>query len=253
MLALFVSDLHLDSALPATTARFLQFLRETAAGARQLYLLGDIFEYWAGDDDLDSGFNQSILRELRTLRDLGTALYWIAGNRDFLVGDRFAEAAGLVRLPDPATLTLAGHSLVISHGDALCTDDTAYLAFRSQVRDPAWQQQFLAQPLAQRKKVIEGLRQQSREAQRAKTPDIMDVNESAVLTLFDATGASLLIHGHTHRPAVHDHGKGRTRYVLPDWDLDHDTRGGWLQMNESGNLTVIDFRSETGSPARPAN
>ncbi|WP_151447746.1 UDP-2,3-diacylglucosamine diphosphatase [Lacisediminimonas profundi] len=240
MLALFVSDLHLDAALPRTTARFLRFLEETAPAAQALYLLGDIFEYWAGDDDLDSEFNRRIVTALRAVRDAGVETSWIAGNRDFLVGDRFATESGLHRLDDPTSLTLAGRPTVITHGDALCTDDHAYLAFRAQVRQPAWQAQFLAQPLSQRKLIIENMRRQSREAQREKTPEIMDVNEQAVQQLFQQSGAQVMIHGHTHRPALHAYPNGLVRHVLPDWDLDHGTaRGGWLELDQAGAYTAV--------------
>lgn len=237
--ALFVSDLHLDVALPETTARFLRFLSETAQKARSLYLLGDIFEYWAGDDDLDSPFNQIITDALARLTAGGTSVYWIAGNRDFLVGSAFAQRAGLRLLDDPSIIDAAGKRIVLTHGDALCTDDSAYQAFRKQVRDPAWQQAFLGQPLAQRKQVIEGLRQASREAQRSKAPEIMDVNQDAVHALFDATGAQVMVQGHTHRPAVHNYADGHVRRVLPDWDLDHrPLRGGWLLLDEEGEFSV---------------
>ncbi|MDB5798474.1 MAG: UDP-2,3-diacylglucosamine hydrolase [Paucimonas sp.] len=242
--ALFVSDLHLDAALPRTTARFLRFVADTAPRAQALYLLGDIFEYWAGDDDRDSPFNTQIVAALRTLREQGTHTFWIAGNRDFLAGKAFADAAGLVLLDDPTVLELAGHRIVLTHGDALCTDDHAYIAFRQQVRQPGWQAQFLAQPLAQRKQVIEGLRQQSRAAQRDKAPEIMDVNADAVRALFDQSGAAIMIHGHTHRPALHVLADGRKRYVLTDWELDHagpgGLRGGWLELDQAGVFTAVD-------------
>lgn len=241
-LALFVSDLHLDPALPATTERFLRFLKETAARAESLYLLGDIFEAWVGDDDLDAEFNHGVVRALAALAEHGVALYWMAGNRDFLVGAEFARAAGLSLLEDPHVLTLAGHRLVLTHGDALCTDDTAYMAFRRQVRDPAWQAQFLAQPLAVRKKIAEGMRQQSRAAQRMKEAQIMDVNPQAVDALFASSGAQVMVQGHTHRPARHDHGAGRVRHVLPDWDLDQAVpRGGWLALTNAGEFVETRF------------
>jgi UDP-2,3-diacylglucosamine hydrolase len=242
VLALFASDLHLDPALPATTERFLRFLKETAARADSLYLLGDIFEAWVGDDDLDSDFNRGVVQALAALAEQGVALYWMAGNRDFLVGAGFAHAARLTLLEDPHRLTLAGHRLVLTHGDALCTDDTAYMAFRRQVRDPAWQAQFLAQPLALRKQIAEGMRQQSRDAQRMKEAQIMDVNAQAVDALFASSGAQVMVQGHTHRPARHVHGPDRVRHVLPDWDLDHGkSRGGWLALTKAGEFVETRF------------
>jgi UDP-2,3-diacylglucosamine hydrolase len=238
-LALFISDLHLQESHPRTAEAFFRFLGEHAAQADALYLLGDIFEYWAGDDDLGTPFHQRIVSALRELADSGVAVYWMAGNRDFLAGQDFARAAGLSLLPDPYVITIGGQKLALAHGDAQCTDDLKYMAFRAQVRDPAWQQQFLAMPLAQRKAIIAGLREGSRQAQGEKSYEIMDVTPEAVAALFDATGADTLIHGHTHRPALHqDQQTGRRRYVLPDWELDAEPpRGGWIAIDEDGTIT----------------
>jgi UDP-2,3-diacylglucosamine hydrolase len=233
--ALFVSDVHLHSLLPRTTQAFLDFLSGPAVRARQLYLLGDLFEYWAGDDDIPAPYNKTIVDAIRRVVDSGAAVFWIGGNRDFLVGAGFAQATGATLLPDPFVATMAGLRVALAHGDAQCTDDVGYVAFRSQVRAPAWQAAFLAQPLAKRKAIIEGLRTESREAQRGKSYDVMDVNDTAIRSLFDTTGASVLIHGHTHRPAVHDYQSSegrRTRYVLPDWECDVEPpRGGWLELD----------------------
>ncbi|MGI4849448.1 MAG: UDP-2,3-diacylglucosamine diphosphatase, partial [Janthinobacterium lividum] len=237
--ALFVSDLHLQQAMPNTATAFFAFLAQHAVKTGQLYLLGDLFEYWAGDDDMETPFHQQVITALRQVSDAGVALFWICGNRDFLIGQRFAQACAMTLLPDPYALTLAGQHLVLSHGDAACTDDLAYMAFRTQVRDPAWQQGFLSQPLEARKKIIEGVRMGSRAAQREKSAEIMDVNPQAITDLFDRTGASTMIHGHTHRPAHHMH-QGRQRHVLSDWDLDRDgmsPRGDWLAMDGDGCIT----------------
>jgi UDP-2,3-diacylglucosamine hydrolase len=238
-LALFISDLHLQESHPRTLEAFFRFLREHASRAEALYLLGDIFEYWAGDDDLDSPFHQHIVKALRTLSDQGVAVYWMAGNRDFLVGQDFAQAAGLRILPDPHVITLADQRIALVHGDAQCTDDLKYMAFRAQVRDPAWQRQFLAMPLAQRKAIIAGLREGSRQAHGEKSYEIMDVTADAVRALHEASGAEVIIHGHTHRPALHqDPASGRRRYVLPDWELDAEPRrGGWIAIDQHGNIT----------------
>jgi UDP-2,3-diacylglucosamine hydrolase len=236
-LALFISDLHLQESHPRTAEAFFRFLAERAAHARQLYLLGDIFEYWAGDDDLAEPFNQRVAQALRTLADRGVEVFWIAGNRDFLVSTGFAHAAGLTLLAEPHVITAGGVRIALVHGDAQCTADTKYMAFRAQVREPAWQQQFLALPLAQRKQIIAGLREGSRAAHAEKSYEIMDVAPEAVAALFEATGADVVIHGHTHRPALHSHGAKR-RYVLPDWELDTDTpRGGWITLAEDGTIT----------------
>jgi UDP-2,3-diacylglucosamine hydrolase len=238
--ALFVSDVHLKQSLPRTTQAFLDLLRIRARNAQQFYLLGDIFEYWAGDDDIATPYNRQIIDAIRQLSDTGTGVFWIAGNRDFLVGDQFARATGATVLSDPFVATVAGQRITLAHGDAQCTDDAAYMAFRAQVRQPAWQQAFLAQPLAQRKAIIEGLRNQSREAQRAKSYEIMDVNAGAIQSLFDATDTSIMIHGHTHRPARHDYphdGMNRSRYVLPDWDCEVEPRrGGWIEIAGDGTI-----------------
>ena len=239
--ALFVSDLHLQASLPGTTAAFLAFLQTQAVRTRQLYLLGDIFEYWAGDDDLVTPYNQQVAEALKAVQAQGVDLFWMAGNRDFLVGEAFAAAAGLSLLPDPHVITEAGRRIALAHGDAQCTDDAAYMAFRAQVRQPAYQQQFLAMPLAQRKAIIEGMRKNSQQSNQDKAMEIMDVNADAIDALFTQTGANTLIHGHTHRPALHRLEGGRLRYVLPDWEYDVATpRGGWISLTEDGQLHRFD-------------
>lgn len=235
--ALFISDLHLQESHPHTADAFFRFLDEHAAHAGQLYLLGDIFEYWAGDDDLDAPFNARVIAALRRLSDSGVQLFWMAGNRDFLVGAGFARAAGLTLLEEPHVATIGGQRIALVHGDAECTLDTGYMEFRAMVRDKAWQAQFLSMPLAQRKAIIAGLREGSREAHTAKSCEIMDVTPGAIDALFDTLGAEILIHGHTHRPALHLHG-GRRRYVLPDWELDaQPPRGGWIAVDDHGSVT----------------
>ena len=244
-LALFISDLHLQASHPRTAEAFFRFLAERAAHAEQLYLLGDIFEYWAGDDDLDDPFNRSVATALRRVSDGGTAVYWLGGNRDFLVGTGFADAAGLTLLPEPHVAIIGGRQVVLVHGDAQCTDDVKYMAFRAQVRDPAWQRQFLAMPLAQRKAIIAGLREGSRAAHGEKSYEIMDVTPAAVAALHADTGTDVIIHGHTHRPALHEAG-GQRRYVLPDWELDADpVRGGWIAMAEDGRILRCDLDGRT--------
>ncbi len=236
--ALFVSDLHLSPQMPQTAAAFFRFLDEHARHAQQLYLLGDIFEYWAGDDDLDDPFNHQVVQALRALADAGVQIYWIAGNRDFLAGDAFAAASGATLLPDPSIADIAGRRVLLLHGDAQCIDDRDYMAFRAQVRDAGWQRAFLARPLAERKALIAGMREGSRDAQRAKAMAIMDVNADQIAHLFSEHGVTLMIHGHTHRPATHESAAG-VRHVLPDWDCDGDARrGGWIAIDGSGQLHV---------------
>jgi UDP-2,3-diacylglucosamine hydrolase len=242
-LALFVSDLHLQAAHGRTAQAFLDFLAQRAPGAGALYLLGDLFEYWAGDDDLADPFNHSIAAALRQLSESSVAVYWIAGNRDFLVGSEFAEAAGVQLLSEPHVAHIGGQRLVLLHGDAECTDDVNYMVFRSQVRDPAWQAQFLAMPLSQRKAIIAGLRDSSRHQQGAKSYQIMDVTEAAIAKVYADTGSDIMIHGHTHRPALHVSAAGlRRRYVLPDWDMDTEPqRGGWIEVNADGAIVRRNF------------
>jgi UDP-2,3-diacylglucosamine hydrolase len=240
-LALFISDLHLQASHPRTAEAFFRFLAERAAQAERLYLLGDIFEYWAGDDDLDDPFNAGVVAALRRVSDAGTAVYWLGGNRDFLVGTGFADAAGLTLLQEPHVATIGGRKVVLVHGDAQCTDDVKYMAFRAQVRDPAWQNQFLAMPLAQRKAIIAGLREGSRAAHSEKSYEIMDVAPAAVAALHADSATDVIIHGHTHRPALHE-ADGKRRYVLPDWELDEDPRrGGWIAIADDGRILRCDL------------
>ena len=166
--ALFISDLHLQPAHPATSVAFFDFLERHARRAQQLYLLGDLFEYWAGDDDISDPYHQYIIAALRTVSDAGVAVYWIAGNRDFLVGAQFTAAAGLTLLPETWVTEIAGQRLVVLHGDAQRTEDVKYMEFRAMVRQPAWQQQFVAMPLAQRKAIIAGMRENSRRTKATK-------------------------------------------------------------------------------------
>ena len=224
---LFAADIHLSPSVPGIVERFLGFLRGPAIDAESLYLLGDVFEYWAGDDDLDDPFNRRIVAALRELADRGTRLFFVAGNRDFLIGDGFAQAAGITLLADPQVLSVPSWQFVLSHGDRFCTQDTAYMAFRETVRAPAWQSQFLAQPLALRKQQIAAIRSESERTKSAKAnsaPALMDVDPGTVDDFLRDYGYATLIHGHTHRPATHDHlvdGIHCQRWVLSDW---HDDR-----------------------------
>ncbi len=228
--ALFIADLHLSEDQPDTVAAFLAFLAGPARSAGSLFILGDLFEYWAGDDDLDAPFNRRIGNALGALAAHGTAVYFMTGNRDLLAGTAFADTAGLRLLDDPSRVLLGATPALLSHGDALCTDDLAYQAYRRQVRDPAWQAGFLAQPLAARKAFIESLRQQSETAKREKAMTIMDVNADAIAALLRAHDYPVLIHGHTHRPAQHLHQVDEhtcTRWVLADWH----GRARWLAFD----------------------
>ncbi|MGZ3184106.1 MAG: UDP-2,3-diacylglucosamine diphosphatase [Telluria sp.] len=239
-LALFISDLHLQPSHPRTSEAFFAFLKDRAMASEALYILGDLFEYWAGDDDLDTLHPKLVAQAIRAVSDSGVRVFWIGGNRDFLVGAQFAQAAGLTILPEPYVAEIAGQRIALVHGDAQCTDDLKYMEFRAQVRRPEWQRQFLAMPLAQRKQIIAGLREGSREAQAGKSYEIMDVTPQAVADLHAQTGADIVLHGHTHRPALHVDG-ARRRYVLPDWDLDAEPpRGGWIGIDAAGAITRYD-------------
>ena len=219
MSTLFISDLHLDPERPAITALLFDFLRGEARRARGLYILGDLFEAWVGDDD-DGDLPRQVATELRTLHDAGVPVSFIRGNRDFLVGQDYAARAGMSVLPDPCVLELQGEPVLLLHGDLLCTDDAGYLAFRRQVRDPGWQQGFLAQPLAQRRAFAQKARAASQAAQQGQPLSIGDVNQAAVEAMLRRYGVRSMIHGHTHRPAVHRFaidGVPHRRIVLGDW------------------------------------
>ncbi|HEV2612225.1 MAG TPA: UDP-2,3-diacylglucosamine diphosphatase [Noviherbaspirillum sp.] len=242
--ALFVSDIHLQPALPRTTEAFFAFLQTQASRAEQLFLLGDLFEYWAGDDDLIDSYNATVADRIRKISEAGVKVFWVGGNRDFLVGSAFAKAAGLQLLEEPFAITIGERRIALVHGDAQCTDDAGYMAFRAQVRQADWQRTFLAMPLAQRKAIIADMRTGSQEAQRSKSYGIMDVNPAAIDELFRRTGSSIIIHGHTHRPARHVYvdadnaSSPRVRYVLPDWDCDtKPPRGGWIAVSADGAIT----------------
>ena len=223
MTALFISDLHLSPEEPGTVALFLDFLAGPARGAESLTILGDLFDYWAGDDDLADPFNARIATALRSLADAGVDVSFMAGNRDFLVGPKFATATGLTLLPDPCLRDIGGVPTLLTHGDALCTDDPDYQRFRAQVRDPAWRATFLARPLTERKCEIAALRARSEAEKKVKPQAIMDVNADAVVAALVAHGAHAMIHGHTHRQGRHEHnanGLSCSRWVLGDWHAD---------------------------------
>ena len=231
--SLFISDLHLSADRPEIASAFSEFLASTAAQAEALYILGDLFEYWAGDDDIEDPFNQQVIQVLAGLHSTGVAIYLMHGNRDFLMGETLAAACGAQLLPDPTLISVQGIPTLLMHGDTLCTDDTDYMAFRAQVRTPGWQANFLAQHLAQRKAQIELLRAQSKQAQSRKAAQIMDVNAGSVIRTLREHNYPRLIHGHTHRPARHVHevdGRNCERWVLPDWY----EQGGYLRCDETG-------------------
>lgn len=219
MATLFISDLHLDRTRPAIVSLFLDFLEQRARRADALYILGDLFEAWIGDDD-DAELGHTVAGALRALVESGVPAYFLHGNRDFLVGQAFAAASQARLLPESVVIELAGEPVLLLHGDTLCTDDVEYQAFRAQVRDPAWQAGLLARPLAQRRMLASQLRETSRQATQLKGTEITDVNPMAVEHALRTHGVDNLIHGHTHRPAIHQwmlNGRPARRAVLGDW------------------------------------
>ena len=229
---LFISDLHLDDSRPAVVEGFERFLSRTAAGADALYILGDLFEYWVGDDGLAMPLPARAAEALSQLA-VRVPVYFMHGNRDFLVADRFAAASGAKLLADPTVVDLYGKPTLLMHGDTLCTGDVAYQKFRAQVRSPAWQSAVLAKPLAARIAMARQLRETSDAAKGEKGMEIMDVAPEAVEAAFRAHACDTLIHGHTHRPGRHEHvvdGRKCVRWVLPDWY----GRGGYLEASPEG-------------------
>ena len=198
----------------------MRFLRDTAPAAEALYVLGDLFEYWIGDDGLEHPFARSIADAFRKLSDGGVSVFFMHGNRDFLIGNRFARGSGMQLLPDPTLISLYGPRTLLMHGDTLCSDDVEYQKFRAMVRNPAWQQAFLAKPLAERVRMAQDVRGKSEQAKQVKDMVIMDVAPATVEEVLRSHAYPRLIHGHTHRPARHEHvvdGRLCERWVLADW------------------------------------
>ena len=230
----FVSDLHLSPQAPGATRIFLDFLGGSARAAEQLFILGDLFDVWPGDDCLDEapgGFSRTIAEALRALTDSGVKLSVMHGNRDFLLGDKFARRSGAKLVSDPYLLSLPSWQFVLSHGDLLCTDDDDYQAFRCRVRAPAWRVDFLSKPLTERQAIANALRQQSEMVKRQKPQQLMDLNPADTDDFLRQHGYATFIHGHTHHPATHDHlvdGIHVERWVLADW---HENRGESLSWD----------------------
>ena len=230
MPAYFISDLHLTAERDAANQQFFAFLRAQPQAGDTLYILGDLFEYWAGDDDLADPLNAAVVAALAASAARGVAQYFIHGNRDFLIGEAFATAARLNLLSDAMHFDLHGTRTTLLHGDTLCTGDRAYQQFRAKVRAPEWRDSFLARPLRDRKAEIETMRATSETEKAHKPLAIMDVSELAVQRLFQESHAARMIHGHTHRPARHDSlmfGRNCTRWVLPAWDQ----HAGYLRVD----------------------
>lgn len=228
----FISDLHLHSSRPDITRLFFDFLADEARQTSALYILGDLFEFWIGDDDNRDDY-RGVIEQLQVLTSSGTPVYFMRGNRDFLLGDIFAHKTGCILIEDPTVIELFGEKVLLMHGDTLCTDDTAYQAFRSEVRSAEWQNRVLDMPVDKRIDYFQSLRETSQKSIQDKAVDIMDVNQTAVETAMKDAAVLILIHGHTHRPHIHhfelDDQPAR-RIVLGDWY----TQGSILWCDESG-------------------
>jgi len=244
---LFISDLHLADERPHIIKLFLRFLDEIAPTTRSLYILGDFLEYWIGDDrddELHGSLIQDVFNSLKALKAKGTDTYLMHGNRDFLVGKTLAEKYQFTLIDDPTVIHIDYIPVLLMHGDTLCTDDIDYQNFRIMVRDSAWQKDFLSKPIEERKEIADALRKTSKNAIADKKQEIMDVNLDAVIKAMKDNGTDILIHGHTHRPAVHDFdvsGKPMKRYVLADW---YDS-GSYLEVTD-GAYRVSEFSDDAG-------
>lgn len=228
----FISDLHLAAERPRTIQRFLRFMREDAVAHPELVILGDLFEFWIGDDA--GAAAAPIIETLARSARAGQRILVMHGNRDLLLGQAFAQAIGGRLLADPIVVDIAGTRTLLSHGDAWCTRDVAYQQFRAMVREPGFQREFLARPIAERIAVARSARMQSETEKAVKAMDIMDVTPEAIVDALANAGVARLIHGHTHRPGVHVHdveGRRAERWVLPDWDCEGaEPRGGFLDF-----------------------
>ncbi|MEH6909644.1 MAG: UDP-2,3-diacylglucosamine diphosphatase [Oceanicoccus sp.] len=242
MTTLFISDLHLDPSRPAVVRAFFQFLRSQAINADALYILGDFFEVWIGDDD-DSELARSVISALKHVTTSGTPVFLMHGNRDFLIGSKFLDQSGCQMLQDPTTVSLYGQPILLMHGDTLCTDDLAYMEFRAECRRKEWQSALLSQPLTERRLLATQMRAESKNANSNKAAAIMDVNQQEVQRVMQSNQTRMMIHGHTHRPAVHQvdlpstdvNERSAVRIVLGDW---HST--GWVLRYQADNSYTLE-------------
>lgn len=244
----FISDLHLEFSRPTSTKQLFAFLQQINAQADALYILGDLFEYWVGDDFLDTPEGvqlQPAIQALRAVSDSGVKLYFMHGNRDFLIGERFATETGCTLLAEQQVIDLYGTPTLLMHGDTLCTDDLDYQKARAVFRDPKWQAQVLTWTIPQRLQRAQEMREVSENSTRYKTEAIMDVNQDSVEQTMLEAGVTRLIHGHTHRPAIHDfdlNGQNAQRIVLGDWY----TQSSFLRVEADGELELINQPFGTG-------
>ena len=226
----FISDLHLQESRPDITKAFLDFLDDTASQAEKLYILGDLFEAWIGDDDQNNFISEIQAALLKTNKT--TKIFFLHGNRDFLIGTEFASSSGFEILNDPTVEEMFGNNVLLMHGDLLCTEDRDYQAFRKTSRDPKWQDEFLNKSIQERQEIALNLRTISKEATEIKKDEIMDVSTTEVIRIMEESSVNLLIHGHTHRPKSHNikvNDQPAERIVLGDWD----TYGWYIWMDSS--------------------
>ena len=239
--SLFISDLHLCAQRPDISEAFVRFCTQRAINAEALYILGDLSDAWLGDDD-DSDIAELLKSEIKKLTDAGVKVFIMVGNRDFLMGQQFATDCQCTLLADPSVIDLYGQSVLLMHGDSLCTEDAEYMAFRAQIRNPDMQQVLLSKSLDERRGIAKMLREKSRSANATKTEDIMDVTPSEVVKALNEHNVDIMIHGHTHRPAIHNlivDDADAKRYVLGDWD-----KQGWcitVSKDKSLDLSLESF------------
>ena len=245
---ILISDLHLQESRPDITRAFVDFVAAVPAGCRRFFILGDLFELWIGDD-AESALADEVAASLQALAARGVKIHLMHGNRDFLIGDDYAARCGGELISEPFELEVDGANWLLLHGDALCIDDTGYMEFRRMVRNPAWQREFLARPLAERQAWADRAREQSQVATAGKPAEIMDVNHGAVLDLIRESGRHRILHGHTHRPAVHELPEAgpnpdepALRVVLGDWE-----RQGWYAAIDGARFTLRNFPLESGA------
>ena len=241
MTTLFISDLHLDESRPEITAAFYDFLKDRASKADALYILGDFFEAWIGDDE-DSSLSREVISALKQLSDSGVKLFVMHGNRDFLLGSIFCQQSGATLLPDPSVVNVYGKKILLMHGDSLCTSDSEYMAFRLQARSTAWQEHLLSHSLEKRRELVAYMRSQSKSMNSLKSEDIMDVCLTDVISEIDKAGVNTLVHGHTHRPDKHVFNTKKTsavRWVLGDWG----DKVWFIEAKANTNGTLLELKN----------
>ena len=231
----FISDIHLSENNPHLTNAFKVFLNESKEACTHLFILGDLFEIWIGDDD-DNSFIQDIKKTLIDFTLDGPETFLMHGNRDFLIGEAFADEVGISILSDPYTLDINGMKVILSHGDFLCTDDSDYIEFRNKVRSEAWQKDFLSKSINERNEIANSLRSDSKDATSEKSLEITDANLETVNNFIQENNPDIFIHGHTHRPKILEHNSTK-RVILGDWD-----KCGWYLSIEENSLNLKEFK-----------